>query len=366
MRLSALAAFAIMCAPALASAHMGSTKYVFVEPSEQGARVRLELDPIDVAYELDLDDPDAPDLAAIEARGTEVGAWLVRAVRMRSAGGACIAEPSDPSIVARGGAIRGGRAVRVDLEFTCPSRQNLVLHDDAVFGGDPQHEAIVRTSGAGDQVRATILRRGRQDLRVGEIPSLGDTVVRFLYEGAFHLATGYDHLLFLLSLLLVAGQVAAKKGVKIAARDVAMIVTAFTLGHSVTLIAAALDVVSLPSRLVESAIAASIVVVAALNLRKENASKGIPWIAFAFGLVHGFGFSSVLRELVLPTSDRIVALLSFNVGIELAQLAFVAIAIFPLAWAGKQRWYEPAILRGGSVIVAAVAGFWFVQRAFAL
>ncbi|GAB4112001.1 MAG: hypothetical protein OHK0013_48090 [Sandaracinaceae bacterium] len=170
-------------------------------------------------------------------------------------------------------------------------------------------------------------------------------------------------MLFLLSLLLVAGMQAARGGTRRALRDVALVVTGFTLGHSVTLIAAALDWVVLPSRPVETAIAASIVLVAAWNVARPEPRRGLPAVATAFGLVHGFGFSSVLRELVLPTEGRVAALLAFNVGIELAQLGCVLAVLGPLAWAGRQGWYRRYAVQGGSALIALVASYWMVTRA---
>ncbi|MCA9624482.1 MAG: HupE/UreJ family protein, partial [Myxococcales bacterium] len=114
-------------------------------------------------------------------------------------------------------------------------------------------------------------------------------------------------------------------------------------------------------------IAASIVAVASLNVLRPEASVGRPAIALGFGLVHGFGFSSVLAEVGLPQGERAAALFSFNLGIELAQLAVVAIAIVPLAWlASHEKLYRAAVMRGGSLAIAGVASVWVVQRALGL
>jgi hypothetical protein len=234
----------------------------------------------------------------------------------------------------------------------------LVFEDRSVFDSDPQHEAIVRIG-----ERVTVLRAGRQEVSVGDARSTAATVGTFLLEGAFHLITGYDHVLFLVSLLLVAGELAAREGLRRAAADVALVVTGFTVGHSVTLVAAALDVVSLPARLVESAIALSIAIVAAWNVLRPQARRGLPGLATGFGLIHGFGFSSVLRELVLPVGERVAALVAFNLGIELAQLVIVALLIGPLAWAGRKSWYRRWVVQGGSLVLCAIGIAWFLERA---
>lgn len=352
-------AFALFL-PADAAAHLGSTKLVWVDTSPGGAVVRVDLDPIDVAYELGLDDPDGVEAETLLPRQSEIRAWAERVFSVRTDGGACDASAFEVSVVDVGGSLRMSRAIRVELEFACPEpRSSMVFRDDSIFDSDRQHEAIVRV---GDS--PTVLRVGRQEVALG---TAADSVLSiFLAMGAIHLVTGYDHILFLLSLLLVAGEVAARDGTRKGLRDVALIVTAFTVGHSVTLIGAALDVVVLPSRVVESAIAASIVAVAVWNLARPEARTGLRWVAGAFGLIHGFGFSSVLRELVLPMGERVTALLAFNVGIELAQLAIVAMVVPILGWAGKKPWYRNAVVRGGSVMIAAVGLIWFAERALDL
>ena len=144
--------------------------------------------------------------------------------------------------------------------------------------------------------------------------------------------------------------------------DVFKVVTSFTVAHSITLSLAALGVISLPSRLVESAIAASVVLAALNNVRPVvNAGRWI--IAFCFGLIHGFGFASMLTELGLPQSSLLQALLAFNLGVELGQLLLVA-AFLPIAYASRQtRFYSRAMLVGGSAGVAAIALLWLLERA---
>ena len=143
------------------------------------------------------------------------------------------------------------------------------------------------------------------------------------------------------------------------------VVTAFTLAHSITLSLAALGLISLPSRLVESAIAASVIFAALSNLRGAVELKR--WVmAFVFGLIHGFGFASVLADLGLPQNALVLALVGFNVGVEIGQLAIVAVFL-PLAFLLRRtRFYQVAVLKGGSLIVALLATWWLVQRAFAL
>ncbi len=338
-----------------AAAHMGSTKYVSAEATDSGARVVADIDLADVAYELGISPQDED---AARARSAEITAWLSRSMRVTADGSACAVRTGEPTFRERDGL----RYVSVTLDYAC-GQGTLVLTDDAVFEDDPRHESIVRLAGAGDEASALILRTGSRTVDLGQGPTLLEQAGRFFVEGAIHLFTGYDHILFLLTLLLVAGEAAARDGLRRAIRDVAIVVTGFTAGHSVTLIAAALDVVVLPSQLVESAIALSIVIVAVWNIAKPEQRKGLPWVAAAFGLIHGFGFSSVLREIVLPSEGRVVSLLAFNVGIEVAQLAIVLVVLGPLAWAAERQWYRRFVVQYGSASIAVVGAYWFVTRA---
>jgi hypothetical protein len=144
--------------------------------------------------------------------------------------------------------------------------------------------------------------------------------------------------------------------------NILKVVTAFTLAHSITLSLAAFDILRLPGRLTESVIAASIIV-AALNNIFPRVTEGRWRIAFAFGLLHGFGFASVLADMGLPTGARVVSLVAFNLGVELGQLA-VVLAIMPLAYAVRaSAFYQRTVMQWGSLAIAAVALLWLVQRA---
>lgn len=341
-----------------ARAHRGSEKLLLVERTDEGAIVDVRIERPDAAVQLGLDEDASID--AILARESELRAWIERGITLTSSA-RCRAVASSPRRVEGD----GGPFVEVRLTARCPSLgEPITLRDETVFDLDPQHEAFVRLRW-GEEGDARVLRRGRQSVELGSPPSMAALVARFLEEGVLHLVTGYDHLLFLLSLVLTAGGLAVRKGMRVALKDVAWLVTAFTLGHSVTLIAAALGVVVLPAKLVESVIAGSIVFVALLNVWRPRERRSMPWLAFTFGLVHGFGFSSVLAELGLPAQARVLSLVAFNVGIELAQLAFVALLAYPLAWAAGLRGYERWVVRGGSLAIASLASMWLVERIIA-
>ncbi len=343
----------VVVLPVTAAAHLGSRKYLRVELGEARVTVRVEVEAVDASMELGLGENLQRE--AVLARGALLRRWLEEGIVVHAGDTPCAVHSSEPRWRER----EGIPFVELTLSYDCGAGP-LALRDETVFSDDPQHEALVHVAWAGGD-QAVVLRRGRQEVDLGVAPSLATVVGIFLWEGVLHFATGYDHVLFLLSLVLAAGFVSRRSGFRAALRDVALVVTAFTLGHSVTLIAAALGLVVLPVRPVEVAIAASIVVVALLNVWRPEQRGPLPWIAGAFGLVHGFGFSSVLAELGLPPGRAVTALLSFNVGIELGQLAFVAAALGPLTWAARRDGYR-RLVRGSSLAIAALALVWVAQR----
>jgi hydrogenase/urease accessory protein HupE len=182
------------------------------------------------------------------------------------------------------------------------------------------------------------------------------TFAGFLKLGVEHIWTGYDHLLFLVALLLVCGTFKAA----------VQVVTCFTLAHSVTLALATLNLVWVSSRVVEPVIAASIIYVGVENLVRREGLKGRWLITFLFGLIHGFGFASVLRDLGVASNTTGVAvpLVAFNLGVEAGQVV-VASVLLPLIW--QLRKWKPFVRYGipvCSTLVAAAGGYWLVQRVF--
>ncbi len=197
------------------------------------------------------------------------------------------------------------------------------------------------------------------------------TFYPFIEEGIWHILIGYDHILFLLCLLFPS--VVRKTATGWQANEhfsstfwqVGKIVTAFTLAHSITLVLAVLQWVSLPSRLIESAIAFSVILVAVNNLYPFFSKRA--WlVAFAFGLIHGFGFANVLTDLELAIGSLGISLLGFNLGVEIGQLAIVLIFL-PVAFLLRHYWfYQRIVLFAGSQAILVLALVWFLQRAFDL
>jgi HupE / UreJ protein len=255
-----------------------------------------------------------------------------------------------------------------------------------LFDRDPLHRCLAAVSRpGGGPGAAAVLSPDHPDLVVVAGARLATaSFPRFVREGVHHILTGFDHLLFLLVLLLPAVVLrdgrgwAPNRSFPSSLSHVLQVVTAFTFAHSLTLALAALDVVRLPSRPVECAIAVSIILAAVANLTPDAAvavrglwarwkavSSARPWLApFAFGLVHGFGFAGALAELGLRREALAVPLLGFNVGVEVGQLACVA-AFLPAAFALRAtRFYRWAAVPVGSALICLIAGVWLVERAF--
>jgi hydrogenase/urease accessory protein HupE len=241
------------------------------------------------------------------------------------------------------------------------SRPSRIRVDAVLFPYDPVHQTFLNVYEDGALRHQAILNGtdSTAEYYAGTWQGSLAVVGVFLPAGIEHILIGPDHVLFLVGLLLLGGSL----------WRLATIVTAFTIGHSITLSLAALDVVSPPSSLVEPAIALSIVFVGADNLlvQKDAArARDIrPWIAGVFGLIHGFGFASVLEEFGLPPTALGWSLFSFNAGVEVGQLLIVfAVA---LALRAVQR-RHPRVVRplvvAGSVLVIAAGSYWFVERVF--
>ncbi len=257
------------------------------------------------------------------------------------------------------------------LPFTaqCPlAVRDLGIDYSVMAGLDPSHRGLL-TLTAGRVVQTAVLGGAAEHATFSVFaPSRWRAFVDYFHAGIWHIWSGIDHLLFLLSLLLPAvllrngGRWEPVPEARPALISIFKVVTAFTLAHSLTLTLAALDIVRLPSRLTESIIAASIIV-AALNNIFPLVTESRARIAFAFGLLHGFGFASVLADMGLPHGARLISLLAFNVGIETGQMA-VVLAVMPIIYALRAgAFYRRAVMPWGSAAIAALALVWLVQRA---
>jgi hypothetical protein len=247
--------------------------------------------------------------------------------------------------------------------------KTIELNYQLFFDVNSLHRGLLRLQ-YGDKTESAVFSPDKttQSFVIG-VSDPGRQFLAFLREGIFHIWTGYDHILFLLALLLPSvlhrdgGKWQSVPALRPAFFNVLKIVTAFTVAHSLTLSLAALQVVRLPSRLTESAIAFSVMLAAANNLWPVVRERG--WIvAFFFGLVHGFGFANALADLGLVHSALALTLVGFNLGVEIGQLAIV-IVFLPVAFALRKSWfYQKPLLRFGSALIILVAATWFAERVF--
>jgi hypothetical protein len=239
------------------------------------------------------------------------------------------------------------------VNFACANAPRTVtIRDDSFDALGVDYHTIANVLWSGGSRQFVFMPDARETSVTVATGEATRGVGSFFPLGIEHILTGYDHLLFLLALILRGGNL----------WSLFRIITAFTIAHSITLALAALNIVTLPDRLVEATIALSIAYVAAENLFMRRAVSHRWAVSFLFGLVHGFGFSSVLRELGLPQQGLLLALLNFNLGVEAGQATAVLLAVPVLFWLRRFKW-EPRAVATASVIVLAVGLVLFVERA---
>ncbi len=249
----------------------------------------------------------------------------------------------------------------VRWSFTCDAATagSTLAVDGPSFPYDPDHQTFVNLYSDGVLTGQAELDRTHRSASfpIGRTQSRLETLRRFLIAGIQHILTGPDHLLFLAGLLLAGGTVGR----------LATIVTAFTVAHSITLALAVLGIVAPPPGLIEPLIASSIVFVGVRNLRTSGRGEWRTIAAGAFGLIHGFGFAYALREMRLPRRELGWSLLSFNLGVEVGQLAVVLVVALLFAALRRSGLITPRqLVVVGSVVVATAGAFWFVERLVAI
>jgi hypothetical protein len=343
----------IVASAAPAWAHKPSDAHLALEVD--GARVTGRLDiavrDLDAALGVDGDGNGEITWGELAAAAPRIAGY----VRDRLAIEGCALELGAPAIVE----LSDGAYWALPVAAQCaqaPSALSITYR--LLFDVDAQHRGLIHVAGQ------TLIIRDGTPIRA----TLGDgTSIRsFVREGVWHIWLGLDHILFLTCLILPAvfqrrGRWQAADSLRDVAREVFEIVTAFTLAHSITLVISAVGLVRLPSRFVETAIALSVVAAAVNNLVRAIDAR---WaVAFALGLLHGFGFSSVLVDLGLPSRELIGALLGFNVGVELGQAAIV-LALLPSLYFMRRTYAYQALLWAGSGAVAVIATVWSYQRCF--
>jgi hypothetical protein len=350
------------------------------KPSDSYLRLRIEgeavagqwdiaLRDLEDAIGLDGNDDGAITWGELRARRPALDAYARSRLSLDADGRDCPLQADDLRVDEH----TDGRYAVLRLHARCAGvPQNLSIRYRLLFDLDAQHRGLLRLERDG-HTETAILSPATPSFESRRVSARSSWREFFDYarEGVWHIWIGYDHILFLLSLLLPAALIRegggwrARSGFAPAFWDVFKIVTAFTLAHSFTLSLAALGVVALPSRWVESAIAASVALAALNNLFPVLLHRRAT-LAFVFGLVHGLGFAAVLLDLGLPQASRLLALVGFNLGVEAGQLAIVGV-VLPLAYGlSRLRLYAPLILKFGSACIAGVAFLWLAERSLDL
>ncbi len=351
-----------------AAAHKPSDSYLTLERHEDAIAGRwdIALRDLDSAVTLDADGDGDITWGEVKSRRADIAAYALARLDVASAGASCALQVTDQLAESHS----DGAYVVLGLAGTCPQHgPTLAVGYRLFFDLDPTHRGLLQYIENGSS-RSVIFSADERSHALGSGTAL-QQLAMYVHEGVWHIWLGFDHILFLLSLLLPAvlirrgGEWHPATSFRAAFWDVARIVTAFTVAHSITLSLAALSIVSLPSRWIESAIALS-VVLAAVNNVFPVVSRTRWMAAFAFGLIHGFGFASALSDLGLPTGSLALSLFGFNVGVELGQLAIVC-SFLPIAFGLRATWaYRRVVLAGGSAAIAAIAAVWLVERALNL
>lgn len=360
-----------------AHAHKASDSYLSlaVDGSKVTGQWDIALRDLDLVLELDRNADSVIDWGEVRTRHAEIATYATQNLDLKAGDSACPITVGEQLIDSHSD---GAYAV-LKLTATCPHNvEALTINYQLLFAVDAQHRGLLKletTGGAGSSAPRVITAvfpadHGTQTFTLIDGSTLAQ-LGTYIADGVKHIAIGFDHILFLVALLLPAVLIRdGRRWVPVADFRIALwtvlkLVTAFTVAHSITLSLASLDVVRLPSRWVESLIAASVLATALDNIWPFLPRRR--WlVAFAFGLLHGFGFASVLADLNLPNSSLVLSLLGFNIGVEIGQLILVAI-IVPLAYLSRSTAAYPRFaLRSGSFVIAALSLGWLLERSLNL
>jgi hypothetical protein len=349
-----------------AAAHKSSDSYLNLRLNEHEIIGQWDVALRDLDHAIGLDSNNDGTITWGELRNLQgpVASYLLSRLRVSSDGKACTTRAIEHLVDDHSD---GAYEVLKFVADCDRPPQNLEIGYDLFFDLDPQHRGLLRFEANG-QTHTAVFSPSQKAWRLeaGSVSWIR-TFLDYFNEGVWHIWTGFDHILFLCALLLPAvlsqraGQWTGVAEFGEAFRNVLKIVTAFTLAHSITLSLAVLGFISLPSRLVESAIALSVIAAALNNLRPVVQDR--LWaVAFGFGLLHGLGFANVLTELGLPSGALAVALVSFNLGVETGQLVIVSVFL-PVAYLCRHWWLYPRFVLGaGSCGIVAVASVWLIER----
>jgi hypothetical protein len=363
-RFALILLLSLLAAPA--HAHKPSDSYLALSlhGDELTGQWDIALRDFDYAIGLDADGSGEITWGEVKAKHEEITAYALTRLSIAADGANCPMMVTEHLIDNHS----DGAYEVMRFAVRCPAAPEVLsIKYSLFFDLDPQHRGLLRLEDQGLTHTAVFSPEDNTWRLEGHSVALGRQFLEYFETGVWHIWTGFDHILFLCALLLPAvleyrgGRWHAVASFRQAFLEVLSIVTAFTIAHSITLSLAVLGFIALPSRLIESTIAAS-VVVAALNNLYPLIEKRLWVVAFVFGLVHGFGFANVLTDLALPKPALAVSLVSFNLGVEAGQLAIVT-AFLPLAYLARRSWFYPRlVLWAGSLSIVAVASVWLLEQ----
>ena len=335
------------------SAHPAPFSFVDVHVDSNSVVIEVVVHAFDVAYELGIDPPDRVFEPAALTRQAGRLAALLRDRLVISADGRSLTFDtwsSEELLPER-------QSVRLRTRSDLVRAPGVIDVSARLFPYDEAHQTFLNFYDDGELTAQAILGADamRYEYFVGTRQGTFAVIQKFVREGIHHILIGPDHLLFLVGLLLLGGSV----------RRLLAVITGFTVAHSITLALAVLNIVTPPGRLVEPIIALSIVYVGVDNLMVRGGRDMRVWIALIFGLIHGFGFASVLQEMGLPRGALGWSLFSFNLGVEIGQVTVaVVVASALMALRARSDVAGRRLAVAGSIVVTAAGTFWFVQRVF--
>lgn len=336
-----------------AAAHPVPFSYLDLRLQPAALEVSLIVHIFDVAHDLNIAPPERLlEPSVVAERAAAIKSLLAPRLELLADGQPLMAaEWSDPEI------LQDRQSLRLKVRYAVAAAPGTTTIRTMMFPYDPTHQTFVNVYENDSLTSQLILDRNHTetDYFAGTRQGAIAVIRKFIPSGIHHILIGPDHLLFLVGLLLLGGSM----------RQLILVVTSFTVAHSITLSLAALNILNPPARIIEPAIALSIVFVGADNLLARDGRDVRPWIALSFGFIHGFGFANVLHEMGLPTQALAWSLFSFNFGVEIGQLLVVAAVAAALsAVRSRSEWAGRQLAFAGSIAVIFAGMFWFVQRLF--
>jgi hydrogenase/urease accessory protein HupE len=352
VRLGSVAVLLLLVLSKEAGAHPVPYSYIDVHLRQNAVEVSLVAHIYDLAHDLGVTPVERLlDPSEAAGRAEAIRSLVLSRTRFEINGGQLNPEWDAPEILSE------RQSIRLTFHTHSASEIGSISIYAAMFPYDPIHQTFVNVYESDSLSSQRILDSTHPETHYFSGTSQGVVAVieKFVPQGIHHILIGPDHILFLVGLLLLGGTT----------RRLLLVVTSFTIAHSITLSLAALNVVNPPARFIEPAIALSIVYVGIDNLFAQNGRDVRAWIALAFGFIHGFGFANVLREMGLPSRALGWSLFSFNLGVEIGQL--IVVSVIATALAALRSRSESAgrqVAFAGSIAVIIAGTFWFVQRVF--